>query len=160
MYTYIITAIFVLVGTILTILGGFIGYFIKDFLDKKREMNSENIKVKREMYKEFIILLLKVINNNARDTQGNVVPIDIKKEMHKFYEDYLLYSSPFVINAYGDFMQYVYKNPQSMDTKILLGKLANVVKSMRKELGLSNKNLGNNGKKIFRAMFKDFDNFE
>ena len=147
-----------LLGTILAALGGLVGYFIKDFLDKKKELSSENIKVKREMYKEFIVLVFKVMNN--KDSHGSPSPLDIKKDLYRFYEDYSLYSSPEVINAFADYMQYIYKNPKSMDTKTILAKLAKVIKSMRREMGLSNRGLGKNGEKIFRAMFNDFDNLK
>jgi hypothetical protein len=157
---FIIVAILVLIGTILTIIGGFIGYFIKDFLDKKREINSENIKVKRDLYKKFVVIFFKTIHNSTKDNQGNLLPVDIKEDLHKFYEDYSLYSSPSVINAFGDFMQYAYKNAGSTKTKVTLSKVASVIKCMRKELGLSNKELGKNGERIFRAMFKDYDELE
>ena len=160
MDTNIIIAILVLIGTILTILGGLIGYFIKNFLDKKKELNSENIKIKRDMYKEFISLFFKVVNNTKKDSEGRLLPVDIKSDLHKFYEDYSLYSSPSVINAFGDFMQYAYKNTNSMDTKMTFSKVSRVIKCMRKELGLSNRGLGRDGEKIFRAMFKDYDDLK
>ncbi len=142
---------------IFTVVGAGIGYLIKYFLDKKRDFNSENIKVKREMYKNFIVLILKSMNNTKKDNKGNLIPLDMKNELNKFYEYYMLYSSPNVINAFAEFMQYVYKNPTLSDTKITFRKLGKVIKSMRNEVGLSSRGLGSDGEKIFRAMFTDFD---
>ena len=36
-------------------------------------------------------------------------------------------------------------------------KLTEVLKQMRNDLGLSNKNLGENGEKLMRALITDFD---
>jgi hypothetical protein len=41
--------------------------------------------------------------------------------------------------------------------KIHLTKLAKIMYDMRRDLGLSNKQLGGNGEKLFRALINDFD---
>jgi hypothetical protein len=129
------------------------------FFSRPKTINSENIKVKREMYKKFVKLVLNLFSNK-KDAKGQVIVPDIKDKLYEFYEDYSLYSSPDVINTFADFMQFSYKNTPGNNTKLILLKLAKVIKEMRKEVGLSNWGLGLNGERIFRAMFKDYDNLK
>lgn len=139
-----------------TLIGGVIGYFVKDFLDKKREINSENNKIKREIYKKFTSIILDIFNNSKNNTLVKNQD-DVKTRLYNFYKDYVLYASPNVINTLSDYMQYIYKNPEGSDTKKMMKGLGKVIGEMRRELGLSNKGLGVSGENVFRALFNDFD---
>jgi hypothetical protein len=73
---------------------------------------------------------------------------------------YILYASPRVINTFSDYFQYLYSiNESSNKTESLVHfkKLSRIMIEMRKDLGLSNKNLGKDGVKLFRALITDFD---
>lgn len=146
-----------LIIAICTILGAGVGYLIKYWLDKNKELISENTKIKREMYKKFVSLMIDLFKGSKSSNAEGVVSEEFKNDLYEFYKDYILYSSPRVINSYGDMMQYLYKNENNMQVKKVLRKLSAVMKEMRKELGLSNILLGYKSEKIFRGIFKDFD---
>ena len=73
----------------------------------------------------------------------------------------VLYASPKVIKAFNDFLDYA----QSLDKidnprpEVVLFKLADLIGAMRKDLGLSNKRLGQNHRKLLRSSITDFDKF-
>ena len=71
-----------------------------------------------------------------------------------------MYASPGVINSFSDYFQYLYAtNSQkvTLDLKVLFTKLSKIMIEMRKDLGLINQDLGENGEKLFRAIITDFD---
>lgn len=142
-----------------TVIGGFLGYFLKYYLDKKKEIQSELYAQKREMYQEFIKIIIDLIKGTKdkknKDSKKNNDMDKSVKELYEFYKSYLIYSSPKFINAFGDYMQYVYT--QEKTTKEHVHKLARVIKSLRQEVGLSNRGLGKDGVRVFRALFKDFN---
>jgi len=142
-----------------TIFGGLIGYLIKYWLEKNKDLLSENTRLKRDNYKKFISLILNLIKNSGADDE--IAVAKLKDEIYSFYEDHLLYSSPGVILAYADYMQYLYDNEgKDMKVKHLISKLGKIIQQIRKELGLSNRKLGKNSVEVFRAMFKDFNTIQ
>lgn len=146
-----------------TIVGAALGYFVKYRLDKSKEINSENTKVKRDAYKKFVSLIINLFKNSGSQPAGaTAVGASFKEELYEFYKDYVLYSSPAVINAFGDMMQYIFNQEHGVqqDPKGILQKLSRVMQEMRKELGLSNRGLGHSSERIFRAMFNDFDSLK
>lgn len=152
------TPLLSVLGTSLTVISGLIGFFIKDLLDKNREVNTKNNDIKREMYKKFIDLIIDLFKGHKTngDNKQKVV-LNLVDKLYEFYKDYCLYSSPKVINSFGDFMQYLYQHPNDSKPKDIFRKLSKIIKNMRHELGLSNLGLGRDGQKIFRAMFNDYD---
>ena len=147
-----------LIGSGLLLTGGILGYFIQYILNKRQELISTNNEVKRENYKKFINLVIDII---AGDKINKKDPIERQEEnlnkIYDFYKDYILYASPNVINAFADWMQFIFKNNEDTKKNFLL--LSNIIKQMRKELGLSNKKLGNSGEVVFKALLSDYYTF-
>ncbi len=149
-----------LLGTIFTVIGAVIGYILRYKYDSRKERNIRNTEVKREMYGRFVSMIIDLFKKGEDFDPENTIHPEFIDGLYEFYKDYILYSSPKVINAFGDFMQYTYKHPENSDAKITLGMLANVIKEMRSELGLSNKDLGTNGERIFKAILEDYHKIE
>jgi len=98
---------------------------------------------------------------SVKKTKGyddGIVINQMVEGIYEFYKKYLLYASPKLVKVFGDFMQFNYRQSPKDPTEImrLLGR---VIKTIRSELGLFNKGLGEDGEEIFRAQFKDFDKF-
>jgi len=142
----------------LPILGGVIGYFVKHNIDKKRELISEVTKERREHYQQFVNIVIDIFSGTKSGKQQ--ADTNQLSKLFEFYKKYVLYASPEVINNFSDYFQYLYtangENGQ-LDNNIHFRKLSNVMKAMRADLGLSNKNLGVDGERIFRALLTDFD---
>ena len=142
------------------LIGGIIGYLLRYFLDKKKEHVSENRKITRELYQGFVnrvVELFKSVKETKEDNSG-VAMKQIVDGIFEFYKKYLLYASPELVRAFGDFMQFNYRQT-AKDPKETMRRLGRVIKTMRSELGLSNKGLGEDGEEVFRALLKDFDQF-
>lgn len=142
-----------------TVIGGGVGYFMKYYLDKKKEIQSEIYIQKRAMYQDFIRIIVDLIaGTKNEDTESKTYKKKIENsvnQLYDFYKSYLIYSSPEFINAFGDFMQYTYSGESN--TRTMLINLSRVIKSLRKEVGLSNRGLGKNGEKVFKAIFNDYE---
>ncbi len=146
------------VTVILPLIGGGFGYFIKHQLEKKKKFQSKITDERRELYQQFVDFVIDILRNTKSNSKLN--ESDILNTLFNFYKKYVLYASPEVINTYSDYFQYLYKLNElnsKIDTKTHIQKLTRVIKAMRKDLGLTNKNLGNDGEMIFRALFTDFD---
>ncbi len=143
------------VTIILTIIGGGIGYFIKYIIDKKKELQNEVNKERRESYQGFVNLIIDILSPDNNKKPNHI------KELKDFSKKNILYASPTVVSYFSDYMQFVYSTseqkmtPEQNATHFLL--LTKVLKEMRKDIGLSNKGLGNNGEVLVRAILKDFD---
>ncbi|HSX05908.1 MAG TPA: hypothetical protein VLF69_05540 [Candidatus Saccharimonadales bacterium] len=135
--------------------GGFVGYFIKHYLDKKQEFFSKNAEHKRSAYSEVISLLLTVL---SQEKLGTLPEKEMVKRLNSAYEQCILYASPNVINAFGDFMQYLFraneKNPA--DSKTTLVNMTRVFKCMREDIQLSNDGLGDNAERLMRVKLNDY----
>ena len=148
----------------LTLIGiiasGILGYLIKYILDRKAQFSTKNAEIKREMYQDYVDLVIDFFDTSkvakpTHKTQG---------EMYAFYKKCVLYASPRVLNVYSDLMQQFYKNPTDENsdvsihqTRIVLKKMTKVFKYMRKDIGLSNRGLGKDGERLFRAIITDYD---
>ena len=151
-----------LILTILTItlplIGGAVGYFIKHYIDKKRELLSEVTRERRDLYQQFINLVIDLFSGVK--TGEKQPDNELFTKLFDFYKKYVLYASPEVINYFSDYFQYLYSSDgetNTPDPKVHFRKLSRIMKAMRKDLGLSNKDLGKDGEKIFRALITDFD---
>ncbi|GHT68675.1 hypothetical protein AGMMS50239_34250 [Bacteroidia bacterium] len=142
----------------LPIIGGGFGYFIKHFIDKKRELSTEVTKERRELYQQFVNLIIDIFSANK--TGKKQADNQLLSKLFDFYKKYVLYASPDVINNFSDYFQYLYSAndaTETLDNNIHFRKLSKILKAMRADLGLSNKDLGNDGEKIFKALISDFD---
>ncbi|QSE97237.1 hypothetical protein [Fulvivirga lutea] len=150
------TTIITLLSIILPLIGAGIGYLIKQNIEKRKELLSEVHKERRELYQQFVNLIVDIFKQSKAKK-------DIDKEfintLYEIYKKYILYGSPAVINSFADFFQYLYSTNevQKSDTKIMLELLSRIMVEMRKDLGLENKGLGQNGNQLLRAMFTDYN---
>ena len=79
--------------------------------------------------------------------------------MFDFLKEYMLYASPDVVNAFGDYRQYIFKEvygKERIDTRMQYQKLSKVIMEMREDLGLSNKDIGTFGERTFKAVLIDY----
>jgi hypothetical protein len=149
-------------GTIVTILlpliGAGIGYLFKQGIEKKKELIGEVNKERREHYQQFVNLVIDII---GADKLGKASKNDnMLSKLYDFYKKYVLYASPEVINAFSDYFQFLYMSREEgerMDGKMHFKKLSRILIMMRKDLGLNNTGLGEDGERIFRALITDFD---
>lgn len=145
----------VLITILLPIVGGGIGFLLKRYLDKKRELFNDNAKERRQAYQDFVNIIIDLFAGTKDSTQK---PFDINR-LFEFYKKNILFAPPNVVNAFSDYMQYLYvfDNSDPKQTAEQIKKLTEVLKHMRADLGLSNKNLGENGERLMRAIINDFD---
>jgi len=152
----------VLIG-ILALISGSIGYYIRFRIDKTKEINSKVTEKRREHYQEFVNIVVDILGANSQDKKTDNAKVMI--DFHNFYKIYLVYASPAVINAFGDYFQYLYHDNQdeSIDIHTRTRKhfllLSQIIIKMRKDLGLSNRKLGEYGERVFRAKIQDIDDF-
>lgn len=149
--------------TLIGIVGsGVVGYFAKYFLDKKAQFSTKNAEIKRKMYQDFVNLVIDFFDHTKKQKQNDT---KVVKKIFSFYRQYVLYASPEVISSFSDLMQYFYRNniedqkdnPVADDPQAALKKMTNVFKCMRKDIGLSNNGLGDDGEKLLRAIINDYD---
>ncbi len=154
-----------------------IGYVVRLFFDKKKELQGPVNLARRAVYKKFIDILVDDFKFQANsemvvgqlspgdpDYNSKIEELKIKRtelmvimndKMFDFFIDYMLYASPDVINAFGDYRQYVFQNlenPDNLDEKRHTENLAKLLYEMRDDLGLSNKNLGTHGEVVLRGI--------
>jgi len=146
-----------LMTILLTIIAGGLGYLVRYFVEKRKELLSEVNKERRELYQKFINLVVDLIkgSKNEKRIQDKTIT-----ELFEFYKKYILYASPKVINRFSDYFQFLYsqkENRDSENTRIHFSKLTAIMIAMRSDLGLKNYNLGKDGVNIMRALLTDFD---
>ena len=153
-----------LLNTLLTILlpiiGAGIGFFIKHIIEKKKDLYSQVTIERRELYQQFINLIIDLFSASKT---GKSLPDRLTlNKLYEFYKKYVLYASPGVINSFSDYFQYLYltnNNDEKSDIILHFRKLSRIMIEMRKDLGLSNKKLGTDGERLFRALITDFDKY-
>lgn len=137
-------------------MGAVVGYYVKHYIEKKKELTNEITKERRQIYQNYVNLIIdlfgKAKNPHTLD-QNKLI-----KDLNEFYKKYVLYASPEVINAYSNFFQYTYQDTsEKPNIRKLLSLTTKIMMEMRKDLGLKNYGLGKNGELLMRAMIKDFD---
>lgn len=151
-------SIITILAIILPLVGAGIGFLIRHSIEKKKELTSEITKERREIYQQFVNLIIGLWSDSKSGKKSNS---NLTQKLYEFYKKYVLYASPEVIIAFSDYFQFMYDTNKvengEFDTKNHLIKLTNIMAEMRKDLGLSNKNLGQNGEMLLRAMFTDYD---
>jgi len=138
-----------------------VGYLVKYLLDRKARFSSENAIIKREMYENYIKFIMSFItgfveNSNAKSKKDSEK--EVIEKMREFHRMAILYSSPKVIEAFADFLQYSYKHPDG-DGKgeHLMVLVTNVFKEMRRDIGLSNRGLRSGAIRLIRPSINDYD---
>lgn len=146
-----------LLSIFLPVLGAGIGYLFKSNVEKRRQLLEPVNQERRELYQQFVDLIIDIFKGTKTGKQKKEQ--DLLIQLYTFYKKYILYASPEVIIAFSDYFQYLYRVNGEMenDFKIHFQKLTHIMAEMRKDLGLSNKKLGKNGEKLFRALITDFD---
>ena len=147
-----------ILSIILTLIGGGLGFLLKHIIEKRKEVLSQITKERRELYQNFINLVIDLFSGSK--TGKSLPDKQVLTKIFEFYKKYIMFASPEVINAFSNYFQYLYStnsDPSKMDYKIHFQKLSRIMIEMRKDLGLSNRNLGKNGERIFRALITDFD---
>lgn len=142
----------------LPIIGALAGYYIKYYIDKKKDLSTEISKERRELYQQFINLIVNILSATKKGEP--IADCDFFSNLFEFYKKYILYASPEVINSFSDYFQYLYATNREEiphDMTVHFKKLSKIMKGMRTDLGLSNKSLGHNGEQILRALITDFD---
>lgn len=150
-----ITMTQILITILLPLIGGGVGFLLKRYLDKKREIFNENAKERRQAYQDFVDLIIDIFANSKL---GNQQKNHLTK-LYAFYKKNILFAPPKVVNAFADYMQFIYHYDEN-DIKsqyIQIKMLTRVLKEMRTDLGLKNDNLGEDGEKLMRAIINDFD---
>ncbi len=151
-------SIITILAIVLPLLGAGIGFLFRHSIEKKKELTSEITKERREIYQQFVNLIIGIWSDSKSGKKSNS---NLTEKLYEFYKKYVLYASPGVIITFSDYFQFLYDANRAenaeIDTKNHLIKLTTIMAAMRKDLGLSNKNLGENGEMLLRAMFTDYD---
>lgn len=138
-----------------------IGYLIKYLLDKKARFSSDNATIKRDMYENYIKFIMSFITNyqeSADNKSKSNSEKEVIEKMREFHRMAILYSSPKVIEAFADFLQYSYKHPNGDGNgAYLMVLVTNIFKEMRRDIGLSNRGLRSGAIRLIRPMINDYD---
>lgn len=149
------------ISVLLPLLAAGVGYWLRYYLDRKKELTSEVNKERRVVYQQMVDMLFGILEKVKHGDKQS--PKEIQKlieELYKIYRKEVLYASSGVINAFNDFMQFSYRTNQGIQQNPhdILWLLSNLLAAMRKDLGLSNKGLGKDHRKLLRALISDMDN--
>lgn len=135
-----------------------IGFFGNMLYERKKQLRDKATDERRVIYSEFIDIMIDRIQVQ-QDTPPEANEV-FHKRMFEFYKNYLLYASPDVINAVGEFQQYSMQQEQvplsEQNAEAYYLKYAKVIFEMREDLGLSVKQLGTNGQHIFKTFFSNY----
>lgn len=148
--------------TILTILlpfiGAGIGYLTKYYIEKNKELTNELTKQRREIYQQYVNLIIDLFSKNK--IKQNKKEDNLLAELFEFYKKYILYASPNVIKAFSNYFQFIYNQndfENDKDSKKSLEYMTKIMLEMRKDIGLKNDGLGENGEMLLRALINDYD---
>lgn len=76
--------------TIMTIslpfLGAGIGYLIKHYIEKKKEISNELTKQRREIYQQYVNLIIDIFSNSKVNKKNNNT--SMLSELYQFYKKY------------------------------------------------------------------------
>jgi len=138
-----------------------IGYLVKYLLDKKARFSSDNATIKRDMYENYIKFIMSFVTNyqeSANNKPRSNSEKEVIEKMREFHRMAILYSSPKVIEAFADFLQYSYKYPDDDGNGAhLMVLVTNIFKEMRRDIGLSNHGLRSGAIRLIRPMINDYD---
>lgn len=147
--------------TILTVslpfIGAGFGYLIKHYIEKNKEIANELTKQRREIYQQYVNLIIDLFSKDK--IQKNKKEDNLLAELFEFYKKYILYASPNVIKAFSDYFQFIYNQNDSENieySKKSLEYMTKIMLEMRKDIGLKNDGLGDNGEMLIRALINDY----
>ncbi len=131
----------------LPIIGGIIGYVIREIFEKKKMLlSSVNIE-RREVYQKFVNIVVILSEENFGDRSRK-----FKEELNEFYKKYILYASPNVIIALTDFFELLNHTDKNIVLLNYIPKLNKILFEMRKDLGLKNSNLDLKNDTLLKAL--------
>lgn len=141
----------------LPLIGAGVGFLIKYSIEKKKELTNEVTKERRDIYQQYVNLMIGLFASTKTNTKNS--SDKMLTDLFEFYKKYVLYASPKVIKAYSNYFQFLYRQNDNdeNDSKKHLQYMTKIMLEMRKDLGLKNKGLGNNGEMLMRALIKDYD---
>ncbi|WP_336949599.1 hypothetical protein [Acinetobacter junii] len=113
----------IIVATLTVVLG--------KYFERLKEIDSHHRTKKVEIYDEFLISVFKVFFDNDPE-------FDLVKFLQEWQRKIIMWASPNVIKAFVDWKIHLAKSPPNAQTLFLM---ENLFKAMRKDIGLSNKNL-------------------
>jgi hypothetical protein len=149
------------VMTILTIslpfIGAGIGFLTKHYIEKNKEIANELTKQRREIYQQYVNLIIDLFSKNKINQKKK--EDNLLTELFEFYKKYILYASPNVIKAFSDYFQFIYNQndfENDKDSKKSLEFMTKIMLEMRKDIGLKNDGLGENGEMLLRALINDY----
>ncbi|MFV9482260.1 hypothetical protein ACNI3T_00405 [Christiangramia sp. ASW11-125] len=142
---------------LLPIIGAGIGYLLKSNLEKRKELTNEITKERREIYQQYVNLIIGIFANTKANKKNN--NDKLLTDLFEFYKKYVLYASPKVIIAFSDYFQFMYRqnDGEQVNSRQHLLYMTSIMAEMRKDLGLNNKDLGKNGEMLMRALIKDYN---
>ena len=137
---------------------GGLGYYARHLIERRRELQNKVNERRREVYQKFVNLVIDDLVEVGKEPPE--VPQNLShNKMFDFLKEYMLYASPDVVNAFGDYRQYIFKEvygKEKIDTRMQYQKLSKVIMEMREDLGLSNKDIGTFGERTFKAVLIDY----
>lgn len=143
--------------TILVAIIALIGYGIKYYLDRQAELNKQ----KRDIYLDFvniyIIFFRKDITWEILFNEDGTIHKDFWVKLYDIMQRMVLYAPSNIYLASNDFWAYIRSNDGHIDTKILLQKITNIFKLMRKDIWLDVNWLGEKWEKLLWFFIKDYD---
>lgn len=138
MYEHMISLITVL----LPIIGAGIGYLVRLQFEKKEKLQEKVNIERREIYQKFINIIVTLADEKKYNS-------NIKVELNDFCKKYILYASPKVVISISDFISLLNHENKEQISSSYISKLSKIIFEMRKDLGLSNKDIADNGEKLF-----------
>jgi hypothetical protein len=129
----------ILAAPTLMIIGGIITWIIKSRTEEYRVIQEQLREQQRQIYQDILTPLIKMLGGtrNEKDEKEAIKKI-LSYDYRKTAFEMNMIGSDEVVKAWGDFMQYLYKNDETtrlsnpFETLELLGK---VVLEIRKSLG-------------------------
>lgn len=153
MHHFNVASLLGIVSLIVFLIGGWIGYKIKAYIDRKEVLVSKASEKRREISQNFINILIGLLQDQKSGNTGREVTTKTIQKLYEFYKPYILYASPKTIKSFGDMMQLFYSQPT--DVQRVFSSVGRVFLSMREEIGLSNRGLKET--EFFRALITDYN---
>lgn len=141
---------------ITAIITAIVTWILKEKSEKLKLQREKLIEEKRQNYFKILEPMILSLNGikNPKDSQVALKKI-ASADYRKTSFELMLIGSDQVVQAYNDFFQYLYKNPDNPSPHKILEQFGNVVLQIRKDLGNSHTKLER--KDMLRFMINDID---
>ena len=113
-----------------------IGYYARHIIEKRKELQNEVNIERRKVYQQFVDIIIDDLHSQSEPEKQDFKAVN--DAMFSFYKKYMLYASPDVINAMGEYRQYNFSlllGKDTMNPKTHYAKLSKVLMEMREDLG-------------------------